>query len=155
MVLLLLYGLIATRALRTALAVRDTFGKLLAAGLGFTIMIQVFVVCGGVIDLIPNTGQAAPFMSYGGSSLVANYALVALVLRVSNAARQPATDKARPAGGTGDGPRTPLAEAHTEMVSRGTAASGATGRADVATPPQGAPPVPGRARPGGGGRTRE
>jgi hypothetical protein len=130
MALLLLYGLISTRALRTALAVRDTFGKLLAAGLGFTVMIQVFVVCGGVIDLIPNTGQAAPFMSYGGSSLVANYALVALVLRVSNAARQPATDKAKPVAGTpGEGPRTPLAEAHTEMVSRG----------DAATPPHGSP----------------
>jgi cell division protein FtsW (lipid II flippase) len=166
MVLLLLYGLISTRALRTALAVRDTFGKLLAAGLGFTVMIQVFVVCGGVIDLIPNTGQAAPFMSYGGSSLVANYALVALVLRVSNAARQPATDKARAEPGrAGEGPRTPLAEAHTEMVSRGAGASGATGSADVATPPQGAPHVPptgrptrGRSRPGesgGGERTRE
>jgi len=156
MVLLLLYGLISTRALRTALAVRDTFGKLLAAGLGFTVMIQVFVVCGGVIDLIPNTGQAAPFMSYGGSSLVANYALVALVLRVSNAARQPANDKARTGPGqTSGGPHTPLAEAHTEMVSRGAGASGATGGADVATPPQGAPQVPGRARPGDGGRTRE
>ncbi|HEY2194223.1 MAG TPA: FtsW/RodA/SpoVE family cell cycle protein [Actinomycetospora sp.] len=134
MALLLLYGLISTRALRTALAVRDTFGKLLAAGLGFTLMIQVFVVCGGVIDLIPNTGQAAPFMSYGGSSLVANYALVALVLRVSNAARQPATDKAKPEpGAVPAAPRTPLAEAHTQMVSRG----------DAATPPQGSPALDG------------
>jgi cell division protein FtsW (lipid II flippase) len=133
MALLLLYGLISTRALRTALAVRDTFGKLLAAGLGFTIMIQVFVVCGGVIDLIPNTGQAAPFMSYGGSSLVANYALVALVLRVSNAARQPATDKAKAEPGQAPAtPRAPLAEAHTEMVSRG----------EAATPPQGSPATP-------------
>jgi cell division protein FtsW (lipid II flippase) len=166
MALLLLYGLISTRALRTALAVRDTFGKLLAAGLGFTVMIQVFVVAGGVIDLIPNTGQAAPFMSYGGSSLVANYALVALVLRVSNAARQPATDKAKSEPGrAGEGPRTPLAEAHTEMVSRGAGASGATGSAEVATPPHGTPHVPQTARPargrsqhgehGDGGRTRE
>ncbi|HEY2225681.1 FtsW/RodA/SpoVE family cell cycle protein [Actinomycetospora sp.] len=134
MALLLLYGLISTRALRTALAVRDTFGKLLAAGLGFALMIQVFVVCGGVIDLIPNTGQAAPFMSYGGSSLVANYALVALVLRVSNAARQPAGgDKAKPEPGAApEAPRKPLAEAHTEMVSRG----------EAATPPQGSPATP-------------
>ena len=132
MALLLLYGLISTRALRTALAVRDTFGKLLAAGLGFALMIQVFVVAGGVIDLIPNTGQAAPFMSYGGSSLVANYALVALVLRVSNAARQPAGDKAKPEPGRApEAPRTPLAEAHTEMVSR-----------EAATPPEGTPATP-------------
>lgn len=138
MALLMLYCLIATRALRTALAVRDTFGKLLAAGLGFTVAIQVFVVAGGVIGLIPNTGQAAPFMSYGGSSLVANYVLVALVLRVSDAARRPAAEKGRPEPGAAPTPpRTPLAEAHTEMVSR----------SEVATPPHGnSPPTPPRGR---------
>jgi cell division protein FtsW (lipid II flippase) len=138
MALLLLYCLISTRALRTALAVRDTFGKLLAAGLGFTVAIQVFVVAGGVIDLIPNTGQAAPFMSYGGSSLVANYVLVALVLRVSDAARRPATEKGRSEPGVAPAPpRTPLAEAHTEMVSR----------SEVATPPHGhGVPTPPRGR---------
>lgn len=145
MALLLLYCLISTRALRTALAVRDTFGKLLAAGLGFTVAIQVFVVAGGVIGLIPNTGQAAPFMSYGGSSLVANYVLVALVLRVSNAARQPAADKGPAEPGApaaaGNAPRTPLAEANTEMVSR----------SEVDTPPQGTPTPPrGRAHEGRG-----
>jgi len=131
--LFLLYFLVSARALRTALAVRDTFGKLLAAGLGFTIAIQVFVVAGGVIGLIPNTGQAAPFMSYGGSSLVANYALVALVLRVSDAARRPATERSGPAAGPA-APLAPLAEAHTEMVPQD------RGRAGTATPPHGSAP---------------
>ena len=126
--LLMLYCVLATRAMRSALAVRDTFGKLLAAGLGFAIAWQVFVVVGGVINLIPNTGITAPFVSYGGSSLVANYALVALVLRVSNAARQPAVEK-RPGAVSGpqQAPLAPLAEASTEMVSRD----------QVRTPPQG------------------
>lgn len=126
--LLLIYCVLATRAMRSALAVRDTFGKLLAAGLGFAIAWQVFVVVGGVINLIPNTGITAPFVSYGGSSLVANYALVALVLRVSNAARQPSQDKrsGTPAPGQ-QAPLAPLAEASTEMVSRD----------QVRTPPHG------------------
>lgn len=124
--LLLIYFVLATRAMRSALAVRDTFGKLLAAGLGFAIAWQVFVVVGGVIDLIPNTGITAPFMSYGGSSLVANYALIALVIRVSNAARQPAADRGAPAAAKG--PVKPIAEASTEMVSRDQV---------VSTPPHG------------------
>jgi cell division protein FtsW (lipid II flippase) len=90
MALLLIFGLMVQRGLRAAVAVRDPFAKLLAGGLSFAIALQVFINVGGVTNRIPLTRNTTPFLSQGGSSLIATWALIALLMRVSDTARQPA-----------------------------------------------------------------
>ncbi|RSS84482.1 FtsW/RodA/SpoVE family cell cycle protein [Streptomyces sp. WAC06614] len=90
MAFLLLYGLIIERGARTALAARDPFGKLFAIGLSGAFAIQIFVVAGGVMGLIPLTGMTMPFLASGGSSVLANWALIGILIRISDTARRPA-----------------------------------------------------------------
>jgi cell division protein FtsW (lipid II flippase) len=87
--LLLVYLLLVARGLKTAVLARDSFSKLLATGLSFVIAMQVFVIVGGVTRVIPLTGVTLPFVAYGGSSVVMNFVLVALLLVVSDRARRP------------------------------------------------------------------
>jgi cell division protein FtsW (lipid II flippase) len=96
MAIIVLYALIVERGLRTALVCRDAFGKLLAVGLAASFALQVFVVVGGVTNLIPLTGLTTPFLSAGGSSMVANWVIIALLLRVSDRARRPAPEVSMP-----------------------------------------------------------
>ncbi|MFD5585027.1 FtsW/RodA/SpoVE family cell cycle protein [Streptomyces sp. NPDC127063] len=85
----LLYGLVVERGFRYGLALRDPFGRLLAVGLASIVALQVFVIAGGVTGLIPLTGMAMPFLAQGGSSVVTNWAILALLIRLSDSARRP------------------------------------------------------------------
>jgi cell division protein FtsW (lipid II flippase) len=87
--LLLCYLLFVVRGLKTAVLARDSFSKLLATGLAFVVAMQVFVIVGGVTRVIPLTGVTLPFVAYGGSSVVMNFVLLALLLVISDRARRP------------------------------------------------------------------
>ena len=121
--ILLLYLILTARGVRTGLAAKDGFGTLLAGGLAFSLALQMFIVVGGVTRLIPLTGLTTPFLSYGGSSLLSNYVILALLVRISDSSRRP-PEPVRPA----PTPEVPLDEAHTQMVPAVPAAQRAGGR---------------------------
>jgi cell division protein FtsW (lipid II flippase) len=94
MALLVLYGLLISRALSTGLQLRDGFGKLIATGIAIALALEVFLVVGGVTRVIPLTGKTTPWLSYGGSSLLGNYLSLGLLARLSHSARSPRPSQA-------------------------------------------------------------
>lgn len=96
MAILMCFGLVVARGFRVALNCRDNFGKLLTGGLTFVLSLQVFFIVGGVTGLIPLTGVTLPWMSYGGSSVLSNWALIGIVLRVSDTAQRPTSKSIEP-----------------------------------------------------------
>ncbi len=86
--IIMLYAIIVERGLRIGMRVRDPFGQLLASGLVVVLGLQTFIVAGGVTRLIPLTGLTTPFLSAGGSSLVVNWCIVGVLLRMSDAANR-------------------------------------------------------------------
>lgn len=102
MAVIVIYAFIVARGLRTALAAKEPFGKLLASGLTFVFALQVFLIIGGVTRLLPLTGLTTPFMSQGGSSLIANWVLMGLLMVISHQARKPVVQVTEDGGGLND-----------------------------------------------------
>jgi cell division protein FtsW (lipid II flippase) len=95
--LLLIYALLVTRGLQVALIARLPFNRLLALGLTSVLALQTMVIIGGNLKLIPLTGVTLPFVSYGGSSLLANFLILGVLLRMSHEERLIAwTGRSRP-----------------------------------------------------------
>jgi peptidoglycan glycosyltransferase len=90
------YVLIVGSGLRAGLRARSDFAKLAAVGLTLTLGFQAFIIMAGVTRILPDTGMTLPFVSYGGSSLVANYVLLALLMRISNEGNQKLTPPPTP-----------------------------------------------------------
>jgi cell division protein FtsW (lipid II flippase) len=105
--IVMMYLLLFTRGFRAALGTRDAFGKLLACGLSFAVALQCFVVIGGVTRLIPLTGLTTPFLAAGGSSLLANWIIVGLLLMISHTARGPVDTTPMQPGRTPEAQKTP------------------------------------------------
>jgi cell division protein FtsW (lipid II flippase) len=87
--LLLVFMVFVVRGMRVALQAPDGFSKLVATGLTFGFALQTFIIVGGVLRVVPLTGITLPFVSYGGTSIVANFLLLALLLLISNRANEP------------------------------------------------------------------
>jgi peptidoglycan glycosyltransferase len=93
---LIAYLLMIGSGLRIAVRAERTFDKLLATGLTALIGVQAFIIIGGVIRLVPLTGVTLPFVSYGGSSLLSNYVLIALLMRISDEVERPPSERRAP-----------------------------------------------------------
>ncbi|MDR1386971.1 MAG: FtsW/RodA/SpoVE family cell cycle protein [Propionibacteriaceae bacterium] len=110
-------GLVAFRGLKTALMARDVFIKLLAAGLSFGFILQTFAIVGGSTRLLPLTGLTTPFLSQGGSSMIANWILVALLVQLSHQVRHPAASRSEVPATVSAGGVTDLQNENTQVIS--------------------------------------
>ena len=125
--IILLYLIFTYRGFRIAVQARDDFRRLLATGLTSIFALQAFLIMGGVIKLIPLTGITLPFVSYGGSSIVANFVLLALLLRMSDSVEperqtgRPSRARTRPRDGGVDGQASPPALPLLRAALRGSA----------------------------------
>ena len=121
--IIVLYALLVFRGLKTSLVAMDPFLKLFAAGLSFAFLLQTFAIIGGVTRLLPLTGLTTPFLSQGGSSMIANWLLIAVLLVISNQARRPVAELPVSASGiTGLGDEATQVFSSRELAQIGTGA---------------------------------